>query len=1004
MPGQDQPLMTSLAVVHACRTSAKQSARATRSTALSLSPELTEAATEELWPRRAAENGGNRQTPDATEDERNEQDKMSLTPSEGTEAGSPARSTRAPSLSPSLEHWDETENTTLPSTTGETESNAYTQKDANVMEDWTRYDLLMQLRKVSHLPDTRHNQQHNGAITSYHTVGKRNDTPSTLSPSIQESPEGKDTDPGSPDLTGKEMQVCPFCQQSYQRGSYLKEHMKMCQEREGGHSLCPLCGYSTPYRAQMERHMALHTQVKEKNSVSEPNMENRKFKCTECGKAFKYKHHLKEHLRIHSGEKPYECSNCKKRFSHSGSYSSHLSSKKCLSGGGLGNGAYFNGHSHPAYLFPSPTSPPSVGIRNGNRGKSSPYASLNPCFTEQLANQGPESISSPFRASDLSRPWDSVAAMRMGMFKGTTFLPFLHSDGKFEQLLQEMLRKEVVKDEQQGSKQDKEDEGKTESREGKKNDGLIGAVSCQRCFQLFPNEVVLKQHERYLCKGKDEQDTAQIHLIKDGSPLNFSSVSQNLYDTQKTPTTPNGMTRELSSPQRASWHSLPQQLLVPVQSPLHFRSEPAHAYWPGRKTDSPGNSSVISPISPSLQERRRPGFSSPTVISPCQLLQHRPSPRSEGSQSEPLDLSIPKARKGSEPGSDCSGSSPRTDHRDVEHLARRLSPLSHHELGTAYRPLYGSAVFSNYSFFNPIMSSGLAAMGRNGQTSLPLTPPAPSPGFLSPIAYMMEAESENMLKRMHQEINVMGDARTRGSLDYLALMEEGLDGDHGPGRKRLRKTEEGLYACDICDKSFQKSSSLLRHKYEHTGKRPHECQICKKAFKHKHHLIEHSRLHSGEKPYQCDKCGKRFSHSGSYSQHMNHRYAFCGRDNDPDAQGEEQVLGHPALYTSPHTQLHPETRDNSLPLEETATFLSDSSMDGAPLGYRPEEEEEEEEEGLLSDHAHERRMEIECRSRHLEQSSEDSKKKNEKDTKLYYNSEIKVEHDEDLRDMNQETV
>jgi len=76
------------------------------------------------------------------------------------------------------------------------------------------------------------------------------------------------------------------------------------------------------------------------------------------------------------------------------------------------------------------------------------------------------------------------------------------------------------------------------------------------------------------------------------------------------------------------------------------------------------------------------------------------------------------------------------------------------------------------------------------------------------------------------------------------------------------------------------------------GKRPHECQICKKAFKHKHHLIEHSRLHSGEKPYQCDKCGKRFSHSGSYSQHMNHRYAFCGRDSDPD------LAEPPAAYLS----------------------------------------------------------------------------------------------------------
>lgn len=31
-----------------------------------------------------------------------------------------------------------------------------------------------------------------------------------------------------------------------------------------------------------------------------------------------------------AGEKPYECSNCKKRFSHSGSYSSHISSKKCV--------------------------------------------------------------------------------------------------------------------------------------------------------------------------------------------------------------------------------------------------------------------------------------------------------------------------------------------------------------------------------------------------------------------------------------------------------------------------------------------------------------------------------------------------------------------------------------------------------------------------------------------------------------------------------------------------
>uniref|UniRef100_A0AC35GW99 C2H2-type domain-containing protein n=1 Tax=Panagrolaimus sp. PS1159 TaxID=55785 RepID=A0AC35GW99_9BILA len=87
--------------------------------------------------------------------------------------------------------------------------------------------------------------------------------------------------------------------------------------------------------------------------------------------------------------------------------------------------------------------------------------------------------------------------------------------------------------------------------------------------------------------------------------------------------------------------------------------------------------------------------------------------------------------------------------------------------------------------------------------------------------------------------------------------------------------EDGVYACDQCEKTFGKQSSLARHKYEHSGQRPYKCDTCEKAFKHKHHLTEHKRLHTGDKPFQCNKCLKRFSHSGSYSQHLNHRYAYC---------------------------------------------------------------------------------------------------------------------------------
>ncbi|XP_070551556.1 zinc finger protein 660-like isoform X1 [Ptychodera flava] len=50
----------------------------------------------------------------------------------------------------------------------------------------------------------------------------------------------------------------------------------------------------------------------------------RPFKCTECGKTFKRKYHLKIHQLIHAQERPHSCNQCGKKFTQSSNLNTHL--------------------------------------------------------------------------------------------------------------------------------------------------------------------------------------------------------------------------------------------------------------------------------------------------------------------------------------------------------------------------------------------------------------------------------------------------------------------------------------------------------------------------------------------------------------------------------------------------------------------------------------------------------------------------------------------------------
>ena len=157
-------------------------------------------------------------------------------------------------------------------------------------------------RKREHMMKTHGD----GAVITCQVCGKTHRSRTDLSKHMETS---------HPEIVKQEEEICPECGETLKNRYKFIYHMlykhKKDMSTKVSKYLCKVCNFESRHLNSLKEHNRIHTGEK-------PEV------CTFCGKSFRAKKTLRNHELLHDNIKPHACQHCEQRFVQKTSLTSHI--------------------------------------------------------------------------------------------------------------------------------------------------------------------------------------------------------------------------------------------------------------------------------------------------------------------------------------------------------------------------------------------------------------------------------------------------------------------------------------------------------------------------------------------------------------------------------------------------------------------------------------------------------------------------------------------------------